>query len=405
MKTILKRIACALLVLCLLIPSTLAETRPPMLLLGLEDDFPNDGRSFWQRHPEISKRDCDYRAFDDWNTVILTKNPDLFRYYSYQANFMELRKADALADLSNSPSIREATARLRPDIKALVTDENGRILAVPFSAWSFTWMWNQEAWDAAGYSEADVPQTYPEFLDFLERWIARIKENPVKNVCAAYHPNYAEIDQYRDVGWMLAMLIETYELQCAYAGEPLDFDTPEFIDLLKRTRQVGLALFKAEPRSRKRKGMMKLFERSDGDGQNYGFSHALPLRVSREQPILYPASAELVVVSADSPWKAEAIAYLEDRLQTEFSPMPNGERISGLYTDFQAGSYEMKWGDVYTFTEGWLRDMDALEGRFVFAPIRTADLYYAAIKRFMEGDLSAEKLAKQISVPKNDPNE
>ena len=405
MKTPYNRFFCAVLALLLLLPSAQAETRPPMLLLGLEEDFSGDGRSFWQRYPEISKRDCGYRAFDDWNTVILAKRPDLFRYYSYQANFMELRKADVLADLSDSPSIREATARLRPDIKALVTDENGRILAVPFSAWSFPWMWNQEAWDAAGYTEADVPQTYPEFLDFLERWIARIKEKPVKNVCAAYHPSYAEIDLYRDVGWMIAMLLETYEMQCAYAGEPLNFDTPEFIDLLKRTRQVGLALFKAEPRSKKRKGMMKLFERSDGDGQDYGFSHAPPLRVRREQPPLYPASAELVAVGADSPWKAEAMAYIEDRLQAEFAPMPNGQRLSGLYTDFQAGTYEMRWGDVYTFTEGWLRDMDSLEGHFVFAPSRTAELYYAAIKRFMEGDLSAAKLAKQLSVPKNDLNQ
>ena len=80
--------------LSVLCPSALAGARTSILLLGLEDDFPDDDRSFWQRHPEISKRDCNYRAFDDWNTVILTKNPDLFRYYSYQANFMELRKAD-----------------------------------------------------------------------------------------------------------------------------------------------------------------------------------------------------------------------------------------------------------------------------------------------------------------------
>lgn len=392
-----------LLLLCKLLPAaTYAEgARSPMLLLGLEEDFKNDERSFWFRHPEIKKRDCDYYAFDDWSTLILEKRPDLFAFNTGKVNFYKLRDTGALADLFASQLVREATARLRPDIKELVTTEDGQILAVPISASLWPLLWNQAAWDAAGYTEADVPQTYPEFLDFLEGWIARVTKKPVKNVCTTYAVPYAEIDLYRDVGWMIALLLETWEMQSIYAGEPLNFDTPEFIELLKRTRKVGLALFEAEPRMKKRENMMQLFTRDKGEqeGLDYCFSHTIPLRTSLDQPPLSYTWANMLAVHADSQWKDEALAFIEDRLQNRVP----WDLPSELYTDFQPGSYEL-WNEVYTYTQGWLRDLDNFEGRFVFGPSRTNEMNYSAIKAFMEGEISAAQLVKKLNVPKLDPN-
>ncbi|MCI5956334.1 MAG: extracellular solute-binding protein [Clostridiales bacterium] len=398
----MKKLISLLLALCVLLPAAAlaGDGRKPMLLLGVDYYNPKVKEpTFWKRHPEIPIEDCFYFAFDDWSKLIPEKKPDLVEFDCGQFNFYQFRETGVLADLSVSEVIREATERLRPDIKALVTTVDGRILAAPLRAWSYPLMWNQEAWDAAGYTEADVPQTYPELLDFLESWIERIKKNPVKNVSAACVTNYAEIDLYRDVGWLIALLIETWEMQCAYAGEPLNFDTPEFIDLLKRTRKVGLALFKAEPRTKKRRSRMLLFSGDDGEGKEYGYSHAIPLRISREQPPLYYAGMRMLAVHADSQWKDEAIAYIEEQLQPERMQLPNL-----LYTDFQPGTYEA-WGKAYTYTEGWLRDMDNLEGHFVFAPHRVNETNFSSIKAFMERDMSAEKLAKKLSILKLDPND
>ena len=126
----MKKLVSLLLVLCLLLPAAALADRKPMLLLGVDYYNPKvRDTSFWKRHPEIPIEDCYYYAFADWSKLIPEKKPDLVEFDSGQFNFYQFRETGVLADLSGSEVIREATERLRPDIKALVTPEDGRILA------------------------------------------------------------------------------------------------------------------------------------------------------------------------------------------------------------------------------------------------------------------------------------
>lgn len=154
----------------------------------------------------------------------------------------------------------------------------------------------------------------------------------------------------------------------------------------------------------KRKDMMQLFtdDLNEIIKLDYSFSHALPLRTSREQPALTWGFAYVLGVDAESQWKDEAIAYIEACL-TDPDPYDHVGRKLLPYVDGQPGTYKV-YDRFETYTENWLRDLTNYEGHFVYAPIRTYEVYYKAIKQFMEGDLSAEKLAQKISVPKLDPN-
>ncbi len=64
-----------------------------------------------------------------------------------------------------------------PDIQSLVTAGDGKSSGLR-NMRSVAAVLAQDAWDAAGLTAADVPQSYTELLDFLEQWLTRIGETP-----------------------------------------------------------------------------------------------------------------------------------------------------------------------------------------------------------------------------------
>ncbi len=378
----------------------LAEDREPLRETGSMIGAP-----YWRKKGINFVEFCNY---DIWAPCITwlegKKPPDMAGIYTSDEDFQLLKGTGLLADLSSSELIRQYTARLRPELKALVTTEDGRILGVPTDSTAWPVYWCQEAWDAAGLTAEDVPQSYTELLTFLEKWVERIKAKPEKNVCvAAYASEGGGPAKYNYVYWLLSVLLESWEMQAFYAGEPLNFETPEFIELLKRTREVGIALYKVEPNGKKRAKMLKLFDRyHEGlDGMEYGIAHTVPSRITADQPMLVRNSATIYMVREGSQWKAECITALEDRLLED-------DRATILYADLYAdilpGEYRFWNDDIGKVTAAYLKDFETYEGHIIFPVLRTSFQYERLIKKFKDGDMKAEKFAAQISKPKRDPN-
>ncbi|MDD3410941.1 MAG: extracellular solute-binding protein [Eubacteriales bacterium] len=401
MKRTMTRLGCALLALCLLGSSALAEERPPLRMAGTMEET-----DYWKKHG-IQTETPNYHFMEGLALLRLENAPDLYEAASQYCDVAEMKNADALADLSGSAAIREAVGRMRPEVQAAATQPDGRIIGLPISALTNPVYWRQEAFDAAGLTAEDVPQSYIELLDFAEKWVERIGERPEKTVCFTDTRLFGGNASYNYTHWLLEFLIETWEMQAYEAGETLHFDTPEFIALLERTRSVGKRLRKAEPSSKKREKMMPLFYNQAGGsgreglyngGREEGLSHALPFRVTADQPVLMRGGVRMYAVRAGSAYAEDILGQLEEVIRP----------ATGVYSVdlYREGVTPGAHGDdsIERITAGWIKDRGEYAGVISLAPRRTFTLYEGALMKFLQGELSAAKLAAQISVPKTDPN-
>lgn len=387
-----------LLMLCIVFSSAALadETRPPLRLGGAVAVT-----DYWEEHGIPTA--CPNYGWDGYMTIVQSDNaPDLYNFHTDSDDFLASKNAGLLADLSGSEAVRAWTDRLRPDIKRLVTTGDGKIVGLAGFEGMVSVLpmyWRQDAWDAAGLTQADVPHSYTELLDFLEKWMERIKEKPEKNICVGE-------GRHGHVRWLLDMLINTWEMQQYDAGETLNFNTPEFIALLERTQDIGMRLHEAEPSEKGGQNRLQLFENFNGGerynaGRDDGLSHTIPLRITRDQPELMRGIASICVVRADSPWLNEIIGRMEDVLADRAL---SGGGNADLLTDVQPRTFNPdEAGSPATVTAGYLNDMDGYTGTVCFAPMRTFAMHEDALVKFWTGQLSAQQLAAQISVPKRDP--
>ena len=254
-------------------------------------------------------------------------------------------------DLSGSEIIREAVARMHPALQAQAV-RDGKIYALPYAA-SFNpkpMICNPEAWEALGYTEADIPQSFPEFLDFLNAWVARQRQNPQEEYWVF---NSMDVTVYTSSYYtyqLTRLLMENYILQKQFSGEPLTFNEPELLMLLERVRETGAAIYSIETVKEESMGRVgtALFatqllgtRMDEADIERW----QVPLRLSREQPAVVSGETRMAMVYAGTDTPELAIDYMESIVQNNTN---NGIRWadSMLYTDGQPIVNEEQADDI-----------------------------------------------------------
>lgn len=253
-------------------------------------------------------------------------------------------------DLSGSEIIREAVARMHPAIQAQAV-RDGKIYALPYAA-EFSpnpVVCNSEAWEALGYTEADIPQSFPEFLDFLNAWVERQRQNPQD---AYWVFNNMDVTIYTGSYYtyqLTKLLMENYILQKQFAGEPLTFDEPELLALLGRVRETGAAIYGIETVKEESMGVGTALFATEMMGARMDAAGIerwqVPLRLNREQPAVVSGEMRLAMVYAGTDTPELAIEYVESIAQNN---VDNGHRWADttLYTDGQPIVNEEQADDI-----------------------------------------------------------
>ena len=360
--------------------------------------------SLKRAHPEIRCKALWHDPFRETLAEMQRLQPDVAFLSLYNDDWQLFLDAEFTADLSSSAVIKEAVSRMPEWIQQLVTTADGRIWALPITALVRPVYWYQDAWDAAGLTKEDVPQSYTELLDFLDRWVDRIKAAPEKNICASRLVRWNTGQEKYNYCWCLMdMLLSSHEIQQRHAGQGITFHTPEFIALAERTRQIGLALYEAEPPQGKRQGMLQLFqndlhggEHANG-GRAYGLSHSIPLRLTSNQPALTSVNLEFAFVRRGSAHPEESLLVLEHLIASR----PWFFQYA-LYRDFAAGDYPFDSRKTGHVDEGWLADYHSFEGDFIAQPTlfhQSLELLNAketSMLQFFQGSITAEKFAYRL---------
>lgn len=302
-------------IFCLILSSASALT---LHTLGVYEPTRHDAHyaAITQAFPDVTFQPDNndwYESTGELLDALKSADPgiDLFSISDY-LDFSQVMAAGLCADLSDSQIIREAVGRMWPSIQARLTRE-GRIYAIPESILLSNFGWCEDAWQAAGLTDQAPPSSYLELLDFLEMWVERIKKTPEPSIRVNSKFEESLYNKQSYVVSLIPVLLDCYILPYLYENRIPKFDTAEFRGLLDRTLGVAHALYAAEPPPGP--GNMQLF---DNDLKSFGmigikdgYSHAMPLRVSLDQPVLYKASLRLLCVGAGSSQEKLAAAYLE----------------------------------------------------------------------------------------------
>ncbi len=306
----MKRMLCLFLciVLCLFSSAATCET---LVTYFSTFSSQNPGlQEFLDDNPDItlSRADVYYSPASAFVTALLTRafQCDLFCEGTNSADWPTLMTKGYCLDLSNSAALTAAVQRMHPNIASQAMAD-GHLYAIPKSIIFSYCHVMEETWLNAGYTMKDVPQSFPEFLNFLSAWCDRIEENPEANMVALGGLEESGYSAASHIARLAKMLINEVIMQCQYAGEELSFNHPEIIALLNQCTTVGKRLYQLESKNYN----AMLFEEMSNGLWAKNASSIVFFRLSDAQPKLIDARLSMWAVNASSSHTEKAVELLE----------------------------------------------------------------------------------------------
>lgn len=270
--------------------------------------------SFVAAHPDvvITVDTHYYKNTGEMTSEMLlgTFDSDVFRLDSIGIDYQSIMEKGYCLDLSGSEIIQNAIQNLYP-VYADQCLKNGKIYAVPTGGQLNYYLIDTDTLAEAGMGGVEIPDTFPEFLDFVEAWNARLEDDPGDiALCAMVFWDESDFNRVGGYTYYLVdFLLENHILQKSFAGEPLRFNEPEVVELLKRCYQLGHELDLNDPAYNANKSIL-------GQGAG-GFmardgSAFLCLRLNEDQPKLIEVYLDMVAANARTAHPELCIEMLED---------------------------------------------------------------------------------------------
>lgn len=227
-------------------------------------------------------------------------------------DFNALKKRGYLADLSDNAEIADCVNRMYPYIQDAMK-QDGKIICVPVGLSGQTMGFNYKAWSKIGGTEEELPKTWDEFLDWLEKLPERLAGTEVKLTQDEYMADSMS-------GMLFSNIVYEYQIMKDSKGEELVFNTPLLKKLLDRVNNFD---FRALG--------LKSWTENDGDntvyysengavlspyttspmGQEYeGNGEPMPLSLEEGEDPIIPVQIYVACVNPFSEHAAEAKEFL-----------------------------------------------------------------------------------------------
>ncbi len=292
----------------------------------LYEDELNFLLTYQERHQDKKFQTVDMT----WNDIAQMLNTRGDQLTVMGLNSMEgytaIRDKAYFVDLAQDKNLAEAVARMAPFARNLVTDENGRIVALPYALYnkfsSFYFItYNQQVLTALGMTEADLPTTAGELVTMIEAWLQRdIPEDD------EYHLFAQVFEGSSTLMYLRRMLLHLQAATCLQEGELVQFNTPVMRDLLARLDALedvfedycGNELVPAQPE----RSLFTLWPSVVNEHRaSYEHMLCLPLAIDDAHQPLLPMEMKLLAVNpyADEAAQQEALNLLS-ALATSFRP-------------------------------------------------------------------------------------
>lgn len=198
-----------------------------------------------------------------------------------------IRKGYCL-DLSDDPALLAAVRRMYPAIAEQVIYQD-RLYAIPARVDGINSLeYHPETLAQLGLSQADIPTSYEEMIDWVADWQYIAKGQDIRPF------------QVQDVAALLKdRLITRYIDHCYSQGLPLSFNNPLFIDTLNQLDSKRLPRFPDQI-----PGVL-----SDS-GSGLLQAHVMTLSIAQDGPHLQPARLFVYIINAQTENRELALEYL-----------------------------------------------------------------------------------------------
>ena len=198
---------------------------------------------------------------------------DIYVLQSDDNDFASLRNRGYLPDLSGNEKIAENTNRLYPYIQDAVR-QDGKIIGVPVCFDGGSIGIHMEAWKAAGGTEEELPKTWGQFFDWLEKLPERLKGKDISVT------DYWTTRPYFR-GSILQIMLNQYEIMMEKKGEDeYYFTTPEMCELVRRLDNLDYETLQ-----------IRESDDEDGDGYMDEVDERTPLLLTDNSVLFYDTGA------------------------------------------------------------------------------------------------------------------
>ncbi|MEF9878757.1 MAG: hypothetical protein RR975_04960 [Clostridia bacterium] len=194
--------------------------QPQMTVLHIMGNVePNTFIRFSLLNPDIAIVTLPQRAEEAIQQSALSSNGDVDLYVVEAPGiYAQLKVKGYLAPLNASNEVVERARLLYPCIQeTLMAGE--RLMAYPIGMSTESWTQNQTLWER--FALGEVPKTYAELLDLMERWHNDYWEE---------NPDYSLVDLFDGASGCIKLLVKEYLLQCG--SEYPDFTRKDFRDAM-----------------------------------------------------------------------------------------------------------------------------------------------------------------------------
>lgn len=210
----------------------LMPTRTLKLAFGWADDVV---RGFANAHPdvaiEIAESVWDAQAITQ-EMVNGTNAADAYRLSMSSGIFSSLRDKGYCLDLSGNEVLTAAVGAMYPHLTEQLY-RDGKLCAVPASiSANVDFSYYPYVMEAMGLTEEDMPTTWLEMMDFIERWYY--------DLAPEWEDDFELVEYGGNLSYegLVSDLFTSQMLSCLGKGEMLSFNQPEFLACLKRLEEI-----------------------------------------------------------------------------------------------------------------------------------------------------------------------
>ena len=144
-------------------------------------------------------------------------------------SFLTLKEKGYCADLSGDAELMAMAERLHPVFRDAVM-QDGKLVAIPISAYSFGWSYNPEVLEEMELDESFIPTDFIALCELITEWNDGLMDD---------YPEYTLLEGVTNTReWLFNRMVDSYMVWCTAQGEDVSFDTPVFRRMMEALENV-----------------------------------------------------------------------------------------------------------------------------------------------------------------------
>ena len=223
-----------------------------------------------------------------------------------------------MADMNKSDAIAQCVGQMYEGVQDILV-RNGDVVGIPVQCYGNSMGVNEQALEKLGLTLDDVPDNWPDFLD----WLMTLPEKyPEDGSVSLMYPDYSARNAKYD---LFGMILNGYMNYLDYVGQEKGFNTPELRTILEKLDQVDfVALGQSEEEPYDENGNYIGVARAYDDtdilletytgctlGNMYSSRTPVLLAIDAETPALLPVELYVAFINPFTKNYDAALAYME----------------------------------------------------------------------------------------------